>query len=90
MYDPRFAQENPRMVRIRTLRLTYVLHNLTYTVSPAVCVRQFRWDSETVVSGAAEVYRDIPGPQGRGVVSGGRRGVPDSLLRGQRQEDLRH
>ena len=24
--DPRFAQQNPRMVRIRTLRLTYIYH----------------------------------------------------------------
>ena len=26
--DPRFAQYNPRMVRIRTLRLTYTVHNI--------------------------------------------------------------
>ena len=24
--DPRFAQQNPRMVRIRTLRITYILY----------------------------------------------------------------
>ena len=42
--DPRFAQQNPRMVRIRTLRLTYILLLLFtaictwYTVNPVLYV----------------------------------------------------
>ena len=28
--DPRFAQENPRMVRIRTLLLTYTVYHTSY------------------------------------------------------------
>ena len=30
--DPRFAQQNPRMVRIRTMRLTYILRSHCGTV----------------------------------------------------------
>ena len=39
--DPRFAQQNPRMVRIRTLRLTYI-----YVPSVRPSVRRLIWPCE--------------------------------------------
>ena len=60
--DPRFAQQNPRMVQIRTLRLTYTVESALLgrrLNGSAVLLGHFTWNGITSVRTCTKLHRLI-------------------------------